>query len=133
MRNAVLFVALLACLSGSAAMAADPIPPYLEAWCDGGIDGRYQHVTVEPDGRIRGTNEREAAKPWPEVARDADAASRWFSAVESAEPKGPNEFPPPAAPDQIYCGLELNKGQESVLYDLPEILQEIVIYAPKYH
>lgn len=114
--------------------AAGPLPPpYIEAFCDGGIDGRYQHATVEPDGTIRATREYQAPRPWPIVATDPEAAARWFAALETAPvlgPPGPTDI---VVADGIDCGLELNKGQETVRYDLPAVMDEIVRMVPGYH
>jgi hypothetical protein len=113
--------------------AAAQTPPFIEAFCDGGIDGRYQHATVELDGTIRASNRHDAARPWPVIATDAEAARRWFAAIETAAPRGPPQPPEIVVADGIECGIELNKGQELVRYDLPGVLDEIVRYVPGYH
>jgi hypothetical protein len=115
------------------AHAMEPIPPYIEAWCDGGIDGRYQHATVDAHGTIRATNKHDAERPWPVVAEDPEAAERWFMILDETRPAQPPTTDIPAPMDGIVCGLVLNKGQESVPYDLPEVLREIVVNVPGYH
>jgi hypothetical protein len=127
---AAAMIAVLAALPASAERLA---PPYLEAFCDGGIDGRWQHATVEPDGTIRAANEHDAAKPWEVVATEPELAREWFAAVEAASPAPPSTPPEIVVADGIECALELNKGQKSVRYDLPEILDAIVRYVPGYH
>ena len=125
--------ALAAVLCAMPAGAEEAPYPLIEAFCDGGIDGRYQHATVEQDGTIRASNRYDTPRPWPVVASDPDAAARWFAALESATPANPRVPPEVVVADGIECGLELNKGQESVRYDLPDVLGEIVRYVPGYH
>lgn len=105
----------------------------LEAWCDGGIDGRYQHATVDVDGAIRATKDRSAAKPWPVVATEPVLAEGWFAAVAAAAPAEPVADDGPPITDGIECGLQLHDGQESVSYNLPDVLSELVRYVPNYH
>lgn len=131
--RATLLALLFALTAASAVQALEPIPPYIEAWCDGGIDGRYQHATVEPDGTIRAARTWTAEKPWPVVAEEPEAAKRWFETLETTKPAGPPGIEDITVSDGIECGLTLNKGQEAVRYDLPEILHEIVVYVPNYH
>lgn len=114
-----------------AAVAAEP--QFIEAYCDGGIDGRYQHARVEADGTIRASNRHDTPQPWPVVATEPEAAQRWFAAIEAAAPLPTATPPEVVVADGITCGLELGSGEERARYDLPDVHREIVVHVPGYH
>jgi len=78
MRLAIAVLAVALCALPATARTLPQ--PYIEAYCDGGIDGRYQHARVDPDGTVTATNRYDTPEPWPTVATDTAAAKRWFDA-----------------------------------------------------
>ena len=133
MRTMLLVVMGLLALPASAEEMPSPPRLQLEAWCDGGVDGRYQHATIEPDGTIRATRDWGAEKPWPVVATEPALAKDWFAAVAAATPHEPKADDGPPITDAIDCGLQLHDGQESLGYNLPDVLSALVRYVPDYH
>jgi len=129
-----LAIAVLAVALCALPTTARTLPqPYIEAYCDGGIDGRYQHARVDPDGTVTATNRYDTPEPWPTVATDTAAAKRWFDAIESASPVEPPDPKNPPVADGIECGLLLYERAAPKHYDLPEIHNEIVRHVPGYH
>jgi len=115
----------------AATSAQVPIAGYwLEAWCVGGIAGRWDKARIDSDGTISATNSAIQPAPWPVVANEPMLAGDWIGRAIAAEAMATNDGPP-GYRDAINCGLDLHHPDGSKTpSNLADVFNGLIGYVP---